>query len=83
MDWTGSEGNNYEDLSELYGEFLGVWYRYMDHVVTNVGGVYHTLKTSEQEGVVFEPVPANIQRNAIRFLNTIQGICTSLLMSLS
>ncbi len=69
IQWTTTEGENYEDLEELYGELIGVWRRYVNHVVTNVGGVYHTRKTADQEGAVYEPVPAGIQDNAMKFLN--------------
>jgi hypothetical protein len=69
IDWTTTEGEDYEDLEELYGELLGVWRRYVNHVVTNVGGVYQTLKTADQEGVVYEPVPAAVQDQAMKFLN--------------
>jgi hypothetical protein len=34
-----------------------------------VGGVYETFKTYEQDGPVYEPVPAAQQREAVRFLN--------------
>lgn len=68
IEWTTTDGENYEDLEELYGELLGVWRRYVNHVVTNVGGVYETLKTADQDGAVYEPVPAEIQDKAMKFL---------------
>ncbi len=66
--WTTKDGENYTDLRELYGEMIGVWRRYINHVVTNVGGVYEVLKTADQEGAIYEPVPADIQRRAMQFL---------------
>ncbi len=69
IDWTTTDGEDYEDLEELYGELLGVWRRYVGHVITNVGGVYQTLKTADQEGAVYEPVPASVQDRAMKFLN--------------
>ena len=42
--WTSDRTNDYNDLEELYGELLGVWSRYVGHVVTNIGGVYENLK---------------------------------------
>ncbi len=68
MDWTTTEGENYADLEELYGELLGVWSRYTGHVVTNVGGVVETRKTSDQEGVVYDPVSAEDQKRSVDFL---------------
>ena len=54
--WTATPGENYDDLEELYGELIGQWNRYVGHVVTLVGGMYQVLKSSDQEGPVFEPV---------------------------
>ena len=69
IDWTAQPGEPYEDLEELYGEILGQWNRYMGHVTANVGGVYETPKTGDQAGLVYEHVPADIQRRAVAFLN--------------
>ncbi|MEN0050729.1 MAG: zinc-dependent metalloprotease, partial [Bacteroidota bacterium] len=69
MNWTTTVGEDYEDLAELYGEFLSVWNRYIGHVVTIVGGVHQTLKSSDQEGAVYSPVPKNEQQAALQFLN--------------
>jgi len=69
MDWTTTDGENYADLEELYSEFLGVWNRYIGHVVTVVGGVHQTLKTTDQEGSVYASVPKAEQKAAIRFLD--------------
>lgn len=68
LDWTTTDGENYEDLEELYGELVGVWNRYIGHVVTNVGGVYQTLKTADQAGAVYEPVSKATQRESMQWL---------------
>ena len=68
VDWTTSEGEDYTELKELYGELLGVWNRYIGHVITNVGGVHETLKSADQQGGIYEPVSAATQRAAMRFL---------------
>lgn len=67
-DWTTTPGENYTDLEELYGELLGVWYRYMGHVATNVGGINETLKTSDQDGPVYEPLNEEEQKRSMDFL---------------
>lgn len=41
----------------------------MSHVITNVGGIYETRKTSDQAGAVYEPVPQEVQKDAVEFLN--------------
>jgi hypothetical protein len=68
IDWTSTPGEDYADLEELYGELLGQFSRYIGHVVTMVGGAYETLKTSDQQGVVYEPVPPLKQKEAMDFI---------------
>ena len=67
--WTSEKTNNYDDLQELYGELLGVWSRYVGHVVTNVGGVYQNLKTPEQGGQIYEYLDTNTQKNSVQWLH--------------
>lgn len=67
-EWTSDTTNNYEDLSELYGEFLSVWSRYIGHVVTNVGGVYEDTKKPNQKGAVYTVVPKAQQQEAMAWL---------------
>jgi hypothetical protein len=52
----------------LYGEALGMYGLYMNHVTNLVGGVYTDRKTSEQPGAVFTPVAKARQKEALRFL---------------
>jgi hypothetical protein len=67
-EWTFEEGEPYDELDELYGEVIGQWQLYIGHVTRQIGGVYETRKTYEQEGRVFDYVPADKQRNAMQFL---------------
>lgn len=69
-EWTASEtpGQGHDDLSELYGELISAWNRYIGHVVTMVGGVHMTLRAADQDGPVYEPVPGDRQRAAVAFL---------------
>ncbi|NOK86070.1 MAG: DUF5117 domain-containing protein [Chloroflexi bacterium AL-W] len=69
LDWTTTDGENYEDLQELYGQVLGQWNRYMGHVSANVGGVYEQFKTADQEGYVYSYVPKAKQQAAVQFVN--------------
>ncbi len=69
VDWTSKKGQGYDDLEEVYRELSYMWRGYINHVITNVGGVYETRKTSEQDGAIYEPVPAKIQKEAVAFLN--------------
>ncbi len=66
--WTSTPGEGYEDLEEIYGELVFQWRRYMTHTVPQVGGVYETLKATDQEGPVYEVVPRERQEASVRFL---------------
>ncbi|GGG40236.1 glutaminyl-tRNA synthetase [Dokdonia pacifica] len=66
--WTSDQTNNYQDLEELYGELLGVYSRYVGHVVTNIGGVYENLKNPDQSGVVYTHLDKNAQQESMQWL---------------
>jgi hypothetical protein len=67
-EWTSEKTNNYDDLQELYGELLGVYSRYVGHVVTNVGGVYEDLKKPMQAGTVYRSVDKKTQKESIEWI---------------
>ena len=67
-DWTAAETNDYDDLEELYDELLGVWSRYIGHVVTNVGGVNENRLKPNQKGFVYTPVAAKEQAASLNWL---------------
>jgi hypothetical protein len=66
--WTATPGEDYGDLAELYGELVSSYARYVGHVITRMGGVYHDAKATDQAGPVFTPVAATDQRRAQQFL---------------
>ncbi len=69
-EWTSEEADKYENLRDMYYALGGQFYRYMGHVLKNVGGIYETPKSIEQKNEeVYEPTPKEIQEEAIRFLN--------------
>ena len=67
-EWTSDQTNNYDDLAELQGELLGVWSRYVGHVVTHIGGVYEATKKPNQAGVIYTPAPKTEQKEAMAWL---------------
>lgn len=67
-EWTAEDGKDYEDLETMYEQVLSQFNRYMGHVAANIGGVYKTTKTYDQEGAVFTHVPAEKQEKAMEFL---------------
>ncbi|OIQ27544.1 MAG: zinc-dependent metalloprotease [Bacteroidetes bacterium MedPE-SWsnd-G2] len=68
-DWTSEQTDNYNDLKELYGELISVWGRYIGHVTTHVGGVHEDLRRPSEGGVVYSPVKASQQKEAIAWLH--------------
>ena len=69
MEWTEADGENYTNLTTMYGELIAQFSRYMGHVAKNVGGVYETPKTFDMPGAQFEAVPRMTQKEAVAFLN--------------
>lgn len=67
-DWTKEEADKYDNLDNMYGQVVGQFSRYMNHVTKNVGGIYETPKSIEQSGDVYEPTPKALQKDAISFL---------------
>ena len=67
--WTATAGEDYGDLEELYGELIGVWSRFANHVVTNIGGVYEEYKTTDQDGITYTPTSKTEQVKSMKFLN--------------
>ena len=68
VEWTNEDGQDYAQLEELYGQVGGQYNRYIGHVSSNVGGVYEQPKTTDQEGVVYWPVPEERQREAVQWM---------------
>ena len=69
VEWTGEAGEDYAHLEELYGEIVVQWRRYLGHAAREIGGVYETPKTYDQEGPVYEMVPRDAQSGAMAFLH--------------
>lgn len=69
LSWTKEDNEGYSNLAELYREVNTQFGRYLGHVAKNIGGIYETPKTVEQQGAVYEAVPKRIQLEAVQFLN--------------
>jgi hypothetical protein len=69
IEWTREEGEDYAMAEELYNDVYGQYRRYIGHVMKWIGGIYETPKTYEQAGVIYEPAPAERQKEAVKFLN--------------
>ena len=60
-------GESYDEVRTLYGEAVGQWGRYMNHVAAVVGGAYTQQRYGTGER--FRPVEKARQREAVRYLN--------------
>ncbi|QOD62375.1 zinc-dependent metalloprotease [Polaribacter haliotis] len=67
-EWTSEKGENYDELSTMYGQLLGQFNRYMGHVSANIGGVYENFKASDQAGAVYTYVSKEKQKEALQFV---------------
>ena len=69
-EWTTDEGDDYSDLDELYNEMVGVYRRYIYHVIKMIGGINETLMNKGQNNVPFKNLDQEKQKMALFFLNT-------------
>lgn len=67
--WTHEEGGNYDQMSEMYRSLKDQFTRYMQQVMTNIGGVYTTPRGEDEKGYVYSPTPAAKQAEAVAFFN--------------
>ena len=67
-DWTTKKGQSYEDLNELYNETIGVYRRYIYHVIKMIGGINETVMVKGQDNVPYQSLNAKEQKRALSFL---------------
>jgi hypothetical protein len=63
------EGENFDDLEELYGRLVGQRDRELGHVVTLVGGIRRMERFAGTDGYVHYPIDKQKQKDAVAFLN--------------
>jgi hypothetical protein len=68
MTWTYVPHEGYNNLAHIYDGVLDQYQYYVGHVLNNIGGIYETPKTVDQEGAVFEMVETEKQKSAMAFL---------------
>lgn len=70
-EWTYESNDIYtRNISTVYEEICGQLYRYVYHVLTNIGGVYADFKTVDEDGAVYTNVGLERQRECLQFLRT-------------
>lgn len=68
--WTTKPSEDYAQMSMMYNQVTLQFSRYLGHAAKYIGGRMETPKTVEQNGPVFEVVPAAQQREALNFLSS-------------
>jgi hypothetical protein len=68
-EWTTQDGQTFDDLQELYMELIGVYRRYIYHVVALIGGVNETRIVKGQEAIPYYNVSVQKQREALASLD--------------
>jgi hypothetical protein len=68
MQWTYLPNEGYTHLSQLYTGVSNQFEYYVGHVLTNIGGIYETPKTTDQVGPVYQMVPVARQKEAMEFI---------------
>ncbi|MGB5820191.1 MAG: zinc-dependent metalloprotease [Saonia sp.] len=69
--WTKQRSSDdYSNLDEVYKDLVNQYKDYIFHVTKNIGGIHVTPKTIVENGEVYRPVPKQIQKEALIFLDT-------------
>ena len=66
---TVRDGEDFDDLNEMYGRLIGQWGTELRHVTWVVGGTDAQEKYAGQNGVRYTPLSKARQRAAVQFLN--------------
>ena len=68
LEWTSEEGQDYYKASKLYKSVIDQWELYNKHVMANIGGLYlnNTVYGDGKES--YQPVPANLQKQALEYV---------------
>lgn len=69
IEWSYEEGQNYDQLDELYNALVGQFRRYIGHVGNNVGGVVEMYKTADQKEPIYSHVSKAKQKEAMDFIS--------------
>ncbi len=67
--WTYEEGGRGENLRGMTRQIQSQYIRYLLHVMKNIGGVTHTIRSDEEGGPVYEIVSKAKQQDAVAFIN--------------
>jgi hypothetical protein len=67
--WTYQGHESYRTLNQMYNAVITQFDYYLGHAMGYVGGMYETVKSSDQPGPVYRVVPVELQWESMDFLN--------------
>ncbi|WBL25736.1 zinc-dependent metalloprotease [Zunongwangia sp. HGR-M22] len=68
LEWTREEGQDYYKASKLYKAVIDQWELYNKHVMANIGGIYLNNTVYGDGKEAYQPVPAQLQKEALQYL---------------
>lgn len=70
-EWTKERNSDdYTNLDQIYKSLVNQYSDYIFHVSKNIGGIHVTPKTVSENGEIYRPVPKQLQKDALAFLDT-------------
>lgn len=67
--WVSQPNDDQKEILAAYAGLWGQFQLYIGHVLKNVGGSYHTLRINAEKAPVYETVPYETQKRAMKFIN--------------
>lgn len=67
-EWARDEDKDYAFRQRIYNEIVYQYFRYLNHVALNIGGIYLNQRYDGDALPAYEPVEREKQRQAVRFL---------------
>lgn len=67
--WTFQGHESYRSLNQMYSAVISQFDYYLGHAMAYIGGMYETVKSSDQAGPVYRVVPVELQWESMDFLN--------------
>ncbi|HTI93282.1 MAG TPA: zinc-dependent metalloprotease [Puia sp.] len=69
-EWTSEQDGIGQNLTEAYKALTDQYFRYMNHVLKNIGGVQYNIHGDEEKGQAVIPVPKSRQIEDLTFFDT-------------
>ena len=67
-EWVAAEDKDYSFRQNIYNELIYQYFRYLNHVIYNIGGIYINQRYDGDPLPFYEPVSRDKQERALRFM---------------